>query len=115
MSLALLVLSSEEILTALHGAGFQLVRRQPELVVVARGPRVVSVPHAAMIGDAELADLLRAAGVTYHELLEELDGMPASPAQRNDESEVTESGVRPAVRPNGPRASDLRGLGGDER
>lgn len=71
MSLPLVALSGEEAVAALRRAGFR-ARAGEERTILERGDRVVVVPADRILDEDTLRGIMRAAGIDYLRLLENL-------------------------------------------
>lgn len=79
VGLPVLALSADEILWALLRLGFNVVERDETRVVLASHHRKVELPLVATLAPEILMGLLRAAGLSYSELLDLLGEAPTHP------------------------------------
>lgn len=81
-----LAVTADEVVVALRRAGFHS-RRGSGVTVLDRGYRIVIVPETEILSPEALSDILRAAGMSFLDLLDRLDA-PTEPVS------AAESGVR---------------------
>ena len=97
MTLPILAVSAEEVVWALARAGFAIVDRPSGVIVLERGRRVVTVPMLPLLAPEAVLVLLRAAGMSYSELVELLAEAPTVPTRRVATRQERRRSSRPAT------------------
>ena len=74
------MLSGADVVWGLMRAGFTIVDQPAGVVVLERGTRLVTVPTLPLLAREAMSVLLRAAGISYTELVALLAEAPTTPA-----------------------------------